>query len=429
MKFDLLHPADQIVMIMDRIYGGGMTTMTGGNISILDNDGNLWITPSGIDKGSLTRADIVKVTPSGEIISKHKPSVELPFHKMVYQIRPDVKAVIHAHPPALVSYSLLRKAPDTKIIPTPHSVCGEVGIATYEIPGSVKLGEKIAEQFKKGYNAVMMDNHGIIVAGEDIYQAFKRFETLEFCARINIKSAVLGKAESLNDEQLAMYDNFSVPRLNEFIPTIHTSEEKDARRMMCELIRRAYKQKLFISTQGTFSQRLADGSFLITPYDVDRQYMEPADLVLITNGWREAGKIPSRSVELHKMIYMSHPDVNAIIIANPTNVMAFGITRTEFDSRTIPESYIAMRDVQRVPFGTSKMYPEKVSKMISSKQPCVLVENECLIVAAKSLIDAFDKLEVSEFTAETLIQSKLLGEAIKITPEEVEEINKAFKLS
>ena len=157
--------------------------------------------------------------------------------------------------------------------------------------------------------------------------------------------------------------------------------------------------------------------------------MEPADLVLITNGWREAGKIPSRSVELHKMIYMSHPDVNAIIIANPTNVMAFGITRTEFDSRTIPESYIAMRDVQRVPFGTSKMYPEKVSKMISSKQPCVLVENECLIVAAKSLIDAFDKLEVSEFTAETLIQSKLLGEAIKITPEEVEEINKAFKLS
>ncbi|MFO7294947.1 MAG: class II aldolase/adducin family protein, partial [Clostridia bacterium] len=105
MKFELLHPADQIVMIMERIYRYGMTTTSGGNISILDDNGDIWITPSGIDKGSLHRNDIIRVKPDGTIDGIHKPSVELPFHEMIYQKRPDIKAIIHAHPPALVAFS------------------------------------------------------------------------------------------------------------------------------------------------------------------------------------------------------------------------------------------------------------------------------------------------------------------------------------
>ena len=68
MRFDLLHPADQLVMIMNRIYQYGMTTTSGGNLSIRDANGDIWITPSGIDKGSLTRNDIMRVTKDGEII-------------------------------------------------------------------------------------------------------------------------------------------------------------------------------------------------------------------------------------------------------------------------------------------------------------------------------------------------------------------------
>ena len=185
MKFELLHPADQIVMMMQRIYGGGLTTMSGGNLSILDSDGDIWITPSGIDKGNLTRDDIMQVKPDGTIIGRHKPSVELPFHSLVYKTRPDVRAVLHAHPPALVSYSLLRKVPNTTIIPTPYIVCGKVESSAYEVPGSIKLGQNIAKVFKKGINVVMMDNHGVVVCGDTIYEAFKRFETLEYCARLN----------------------------------------------------------------------------------------------------------------------------------------------------------------------------------------------------------------------------------------------------
>ena len=68
MNLDLLHPADQLVMFMERIYGYGMTTTSGGNLSILDDNGDIWITPGSIDKGSLTRNDMVRITPDGQII-------------------------------------------------------------------------------------------------------------------------------------------------------------------------------------------------------------------------------------------------------------------------------------------------------------------------------------------------------------------------
>ena len=75
MNFELLHPAQQIVMTMERIYGYGMTTTSGGNLSILEEEGNLWITPGGVDKGSLTPEDIVRVTPDGKVHGPHRPSV------------------------------------------------------------------------------------------------------------------------------------------------------------------------------------------------------------------------------------------------------------------------------------------------------------------------------------------------------------------
>ena len=95
MNFNLMHPAEQIVMLLSRVYQKGLTTTSGGNLSVKDSEGNIWITPSGIDKGSLTASDICKVLPDGTVVGKYKPSVELPFHKLVYKTRPDVSAVLH----------------------------------------------------------------------------------------------------------------------------------------------------------------------------------------------------------------------------------------------------------------------------------------------------------------------------------------------
>ncbi len=430
MKFDLMPPADQLVMMMERIYGYGMTTTSGGNLSILDSNGDIWITPGGVDKGSLTRDDMVCVKPDGTVIGKHKPSSEFPFHKKMYESRSDIKSVLHAHPPALVAFSVVRKTPNTNIIPNVNMVCGHIGLAKYGLPGSEDLGNKIAKEFKenKEINTVILENHGVVIGHVDLFTAFKAFETIEYCARLHINANIIGKETELTPEQLKLASDKLNPKMDEFIPAFHTSEEREARLKMANLIRRAYKQRLFTSTQGTFSQRIEKDTFLITPHNVDRMYLEPEDIVLIKNGMKESGKMPSRSVLLHKMIYEKHPEINSLIIAHPHNVMAFALTKTEFDSRTIPESYIMLRDVPKVPFGSTFINFEKLADEISMVTPVVLVENDCVLVAGTSLINAFDRLEVTEYTAKSIISSMHIGEIIKISGEQVKELTDAFHL-
>lgn len=428
MKFELLHPADQIVMIMERIYRYGMTTTSGGNISILDDNGDIWITPSGIDKGSLRRNDIIRVKPDGTIEGIHKPSVELPFHEMIYQKRPDIKAIIHAHPPALVAFSIVRKIPNTRLIPNVHLICGQVGIAEYGLPGSRDLGKKIAAQFEKGFKTVILENHGVVTGGKNLFEAFMAFETLDFCAKLELKARRLGNPRSLTDRHIEISKNKQDVTLNEFIPKRFTSEEREARRNMCQLIHRAYDQQLFTSTQGTFSQRLSDGSFIITPYGLDRKYLQEEDLVRIENGWKEAGKTPSRSVLLHKAIYDKHPHINSVLIAHPPNIMAFAVTDANFETKTIPESYIMLRNIPKLPFGCTFMQPEMTADAFSKEISVVLVENDCVIITGSSLLNAFDKLEVAEYSAKAIIAARDLGELVTINDEQVAEIEKAFKL-
>ena len=147
MNIQYIHPADQLVMFMQRIYDKGLTTMSGGNLSIRDTQGNIWITPAGIDKGTLTRKDIICVRPDGSCEGPHKPSSELPFHESVYRMRPDLNAVLHAHPPALVAFSIVRKLPDLDLIPSVRHICEQMKIATYAVPGSEALGVEIGKVF------------------------------------------------------------------------------------------------------------------------------------------------------------------------------------------------------------------------------------------------------------------------------------------
>src|SRR6478609_5888000 len=92
-----LHPRDEIMQTMERIYRYRMTTTSGGNLSLREADGTIWITPAGVDKGGLRREDIVCVKPNGETEGKHRPSSELPFHQMIYTARPNLGGIVHAH--------------------------------------------------------------------------------------------------------------------------------------------------------------------------------------------------------------------------------------------------------------------------------------------------------------------------------------------
>ena len=429
MNLDMLHPADQLVMFMERIYGYGMTTTSGGNLSILDDNGDIWITPGSIDKGSLTRNDMVRITPDGQIIGNHKPSSEYPFHQHIYKARPDLKAVLHAHPPALVAFSIVRKLPHTSLIPNVKFSCGEIGMAKYGLPGSDDLGNKIADEFSKGFNTVILENHGVVIGAKSMFDAFKSFETLDFSARLEIDANNIGTPKSLTAEQIDWYKSRQDTTMDEFVANNISSAEKEARREMCKLIKRAYNQQLFTSTQGTFSQRIDDDSFIITPTGLDRKYLEPEDIVKISGDFKEMGKIPSKSVELHKEIYKQHPHINSIIIAHPPCLMAFAVTDEPLDSRTIPESYILMRNIPKLEFGSNYMKPKDTAAVFVENTPIAIIEHDCVIVTGSGLLNAFDRLEVAEYSAKAIIAARDLGEVVAINDSEIDEIIDAFHLA
>lgn len=428
MNINYIHPADQLVMFMQRIYDKGMTTTSGGNLSIIDDDGNIWITPAGVDKGTLNRGDIVCVKPDGTCVGQHKPSSELPFHAAVYKMRPDLRAVLHAHPPALVSFSIVRKLPDMELLPSVQKVCHDLRIATYAVPGSDQLGENIGKCFAEGSDIVILENHGVCIGAETMFAAFQKFETLDYTANLEILAKRIGKAKSLPNEAIRVTETTTHLKMDDFIPNSHTSEELAARRDMITLIRRSYRQGLFTATHGTYSVRLSDGSFLITPFGMDRAYLEEDNLVRVKGGMKELGKTPSRAVGLHQEIYDANPNIRAVLLAHPVHAMAFAVTDTKFDPRTIPESYILLRDIKRIPYGKIYTEQKETAKVFTDSCPAVMVENDCVIVTGESLLQAFDRLEVMESTAHSIINSTAIGDIVHITQDEVEDLKVAFNL-
>jgi L-fuculose-phosphate aldolase len=420
----LTHPRDQILDAMENIYRYRMTTTSGGNISVREPSGAVWITPARVDKGGLRREDIVRVRPDGTREGLHPPSSELPFHQAIYAARPDLQAIVHAHPVALVAFSICGQTVDTRLFPQARNICGEVGFAPYALPGSTRLGENIANVFRAGHDCVILQNHGVVVGGADLSRAFARFETLEFTAKTILKARRIGVERYLSDEQLALTEHREVlPAVSPAAPDV---DEQEARRTLCDFVRRGYRQRLFISTEGSFSARIADDVFVITRRGCDRRSLAPQDLVLIDHGRAEAGKRPSQATRNHREVYRRFPAFHAIVNADPVNATAFSVTDVPLDSRTIPESYIFLRDVARIPFGVQFTDPERFADYVSPAQPIALQQNDGVLVCGTSILDAFDRLEVLESTAEAVINATSLGPVTPMDDSVIDELRAAF---
>lgn len=422
---DITHPRDQILEIMERIYRYRMTTTSGGNVSVREACGDIWITPSRVDKGGLVRRDIVRVSPDGAVEGPHPPSSELPFHRAIYGARPDLGAIVHAHPVALVAFSITGRVPDTRLFPQAHHMCGRVGFARYALPGSVALGESIASAFAGGFSCVVMENHGVVVGGATAAEAFQRFEALEFAAKTIIKAAALGGARYLGDEAIAAAARraASWPEAPSLPASSH---ERELRRELCDFVGRGCRQRLLISTEGSFSARLGDGEFLITPSGRDRYALRPEDIVVVRGGACEAGKVPSRAAGAHAAIYGARPDVRAIAFAHPVNATAFSVSESPLDARTIPESYILLRDVARLPFGLPYGDVGALAAQVSMDRPAALLANDGVLVLGCGILDAFDRLEVLEATAEAIINSRPIGEITAMGEQALAELRRAF---
>jgi len=421
MSYSYTHPKNILVATLKRLYDYGMTTTSGGNLSIKDAEGNIWITPSGIDKGSLRPEDIVKVTPAGEIIGPHKPSCELPFHRSVYSLRQDVRAVLHAHSPALVAFSLVGRVPDPRLVPGVSNSCGKVSFARYEIPGSEKLGKIISAEFANGADSVIMENHGAVMCGTTIQQAFARFEALDYMARIELNASGLGEVHELSG---------GLPHVDwdTFTPEYASPDECELRDEMANFRSRCYRQRLLFSGNAFLSARISSDNFLVTPAGFDPMYLDADQMVRIDQGRAEAGKKPSSASMVCREIYRKCPWVNAVFMTRPPNLMAFAATGNELNSRTIPESYINLRDIPLVPFRQYFEDYASVVKLLSPSTPVLLIENCGLLTVGKTLLEAFDRLEVGEFTAKCILLARRIGKLKPINQAQVDEIIDAFHL-
>ena len=407
--FQISDPKEQLVAIMKRIYAQGMTTTSGGNLSIKDENGNVYITPGGTDKGSMTAEDIVCIRADGTMEGKHKPSSEYPFHMKIYETRGDIRAILHAHPPAMVAYSIVRKVPDISAFPELKACIGSVGMAEYGLTGSEELGEKIAKVFAEGCNIAELENHGLVVGSTDIESAYQVFEAMDFSARIGIGASRLGGAKNENPSGKGLTDeNMEKPKdPSTEIP----QEDRAVCEKLCEMVRRAWHQKLLYAGLGVFSARAESGTIYYIPQGTDQS----------AAGILDIRKLEQTGDGLHAKIYRTHPGIGSVVTAFPPELMAFAVTGTKFSSRIIPEIYMVMQDVVSLPQAQYAGKPEEIAEVFDGRTSVAVLEGG-VIVTAPSLLKAYDRLEVAEYSARAILESSQLGNIVEIMEKQVDEI-------
>lgn len=414
---DITNSPRQIVDVMNLIYRNNLTTVSGGNLSVLDDNGDIWITPSGVDKGKLQVDDIVRISADGTVSGRRIPSIELPFHLQIYQSRPDIRAIIHAHPPALIAMSLVHKTPPVGIAPIFKLNCAKIDIARYALPGSSLLGENIARQFARGCDAVILENHGIALGDASLDDAWRKFELLNFCAAIAIHGAPLGPLKTLDDEQCEKFR-----RLTRNHPRYPLEQGYPAeRQILCDMARRVHQKGLSPAGFFSVSQRLDDNTVLMSSPDKGLHALTENDFVRLP----ETPDGPSLAA-LHQSIYARHPRIRTIMAALPPHAMGFACTGVPFDSRLIPESYMVMRQVQTPEY--ESLFDGSLPDLIDRRSDVLLIRNAMVMVCGESPLKAYDRLEVLEFSARAGDYARAIGDIVHIPDRDIDDIHQVFNL-
>lgn len=199
---------DEIAYFMRRLYTQNLTTTSGGNISVR-HDNHILITPSGLDKARLTGEQIGVMDLSGNTVGDHfRPSIENQMHLEIYKNRPEIVAIVHAHPVAASSFAVSSKALNTKLLAESYLILGNVAVADYHCIGSLELAKTVAAGVTDGTNCLLMRNHGALALGGSLLEAFDRLEVMEACAKINLNllGTLAGTAIELNPSELQELD-------------------------------------------------------------------------------------------------------------------------------------------------------------------------------------------------------------------------------
>lgn len=167
-----------------RLSSSGLVVGTEGNLSVKLDHGRIMITPSGINKGCLTADDMVIVDDHGKKLQgANQPSSELAMHLFVYHNRPEVRAVVHGHPPHATAFAVAGINLEDDILPEVALFVGKIPMTDYSPPGTRDC-PKVLEGLIEKHNAFLLRNHGLLTIGRDLEEALNRHETVERLAQI-----------------------------------------------------------------------------------------------------------------------------------------------------------------------------------------------------------------------------------------------------
>ncbi len=192
----------EICEIGHLIYDKGFVAANDGNISVKVNDHEFYCTPTGVSKGALTPDMIIKVDENGnKLEGRLNPSSEIKMHMRVYRDRPDVMAVVHAHPPIATAFTVAGVELDQYILPEAVLTIGEVPTCEYGTPSTMEIPDSL-EPYIQNHDAFLLENHGALTVGCNLTKAFFVMEEVEFNAKICKYAMELGAVHEIPNEQL-----------------------------------------------------------------------------------------------------------------------------------------------------------------------------------------------------------------------------------
>ena len=187
-----------------RVYAKGMVAANDGNFSVKLNENEFLCTPTGVSKGYMTPESICKVDAKGNVLEANegfRPSSEVKMHMRIYEKRPDVNAVVHAHPIFATAFAIAGMPLNEPIMPEADLFLGEVPLAKYGTPSTMEIPDAI-EEYLPYVNQVLLENHGALTWGADLLSAYHKMESVEFYAELSYRAKMLGGAQVLNEEQV-----------------------------------------------------------------------------------------------------------------------------------------------------------------------------------------------------------------------------------
>ena len=193
----------QIVEAGRRLRDRFFIASNDGNISARLSEDRILVTPTSVNKGDVTPEQIITIDLQGNVVAGTlKPSSETKMHLAVYKVRPDVQAIVHAHPPTATGFAASRMRLDQDII-LPEVVfgLGKIGFAEYGTPTTDEIPNAVVKEIPD-CEALLLANHGALTVGADVMGAYYRMEVLEMYARVRLVTQILGGPRPLSSDEV-----------------------------------------------------------------------------------------------------------------------------------------------------------------------------------------------------------------------------------